>query len=67
MHVFWKALLSFILDYLWAKFQPYVKSSIEKIKRKPEQDEKTKKLEESNDKGASVDEKVKAEKEFLNS
>ena len=61
-----KWILTFLLDYVWAKLFPVIQKSIEKIQRKKPQEEAIKKLEEANKTGASVEEKVKAEKDFLN-
>jgi len=62
-----KWLLTFLLDYLWAKLWPIAEKAIDKIKRKKPQEDATKNLEEANEKGASVEDKVKAERDFLNS
>lgn len=67
MQALLKWILTFLLDYLWAKLLPVAKKTIEKVKRKVPQEEATKKLEEANEKGASVEEKEKLEKDFLNS
>lgn len=62
-----KTILLTILEFLWAKLYPIAKKAIDKIARKKPQEEATKKLEEANKAGASVEEKEKLEKDFLNS
>lgn len=62
-----KWILTFLLDYLWAKLFPMAQKAFNKFKRKAPQEEATKKLEEANEQMLPVEEKVKREKDFLNS